>query len=136
MSLEMQKKKDGSLRSKWWYGRFTVNSKSNFVNLGIEIKGDVPESLKQRGDDVFELSRIKAQLKLESLIEEASNRKSAEQHLEKLYELKSGSALHQVPVADICSHWRSLPVRRKRSALWENNQCATLKDFCTFIKKE
>ncbi len=24
MSLEMQKKKDGSLRSKWWYGRFTV----------------------------------------------------------------------------------------------------------------
>jgi len=24
MSLEMQKKKDGTLRSKWWYGRFTV----------------------------------------------------------------------------------------------------------------
>jgi hypothetical protein len=42
MSLEMQKKKDGSLRSKWWYGRFTVNSKSSFENLGIEIKVGEP----------------------------------------------------------------------------------------------
>jgi integrase len=136
MSVEVTRKKDGSLRSKWWYGRFTVNGNETCVNLGIEIKGRVPESLKARGDDVFEHSRMKAQFKLESLIAEACNRKSAEQHLEKLYELKSGSALHQVPVTDICSHWCSLPVRRKRSALWEKNQCATLKDFCTFIQKE
>ncbi len=91
MSLEMQKKKDGSLRSKWWYGRFTVNSKSSFVNLGVEIKGTAPESLKQRGDDAFEHSRMKAQVKLEGLIAEASRHKSAEQHLEKLYELKGGT---------------------------------------------
>jgi integrase len=134
MGLEMQKKKDGSLRSKWWYGRFTVNGKETFVNLDVEVKGNVPASLKARGDDAFEHSRMKAHVKLEGLIAEAISHKSAEQHLEKLYELKSGTNLTQVPIAEIEQVWLSLPTRRKRSALWEKNQCATLKTFRCHIQ--
>jgi hypothetical protein len=99
MSLEIQKRKDGSLRSKWWYGRFAVNSKASFVNLGVEIKGGVPASLKVRGDDVFEHSRMKAQLKLDALTLEAQSRKTAAHHLQELYEIKSGEEIAQIPLA-------------------------------------
>ena len=40
MGLEIQRKKDGTLRSKWWYGRFVVNGKSSVVNLAIEVGND------------------------------------------------------------------------------------------------
>lgn len=38
MGLEIQKKKDGSLKSNWGYGRFEVDGKSHYVNLGIEAR--------------------------------------------------------------------------------------------------
>jgi len=53
MGLEIQRKKDGTLRSKWWYGRFAAKGKSSVVNLGVEVKGSIPESLKRRGDNVI-----------------------------------------------------------------------------------
>ncbi len=65
---------------------------------------------------------------------EASNGKCAEQHLEKLYELKAGASLCQMPVAEIAAHWRLIPTRRERSASWENTQCSTLKDFSSYIQ--
>lgn len=39
MGLEITRKKDGSPRSKWWYGRFNINGKSTCVNLGVKIAG-------------------------------------------------------------------------------------------------
>lgn len=133
MGLEIQRKKDGALRSKWWYGRFTVNGKSSVVNLGVEIKGRVPESLKHRGDNPFEHSRMKAQVKLEELIAEANNHKTAEHHLEKLYELKGGSELTQVPISEISARWTALPARKKRTEQWEKTQCARLANFSNYI---
>ena len=52
MGLEIQKKKDGSLRSKWWYGRFTANGKETFLNLGIEVKGSLPKKPQKYGDTI------------------------------------------------------------------------------------
>ncbi len=68
MSLEIQKKKDGSLKSNWWYGRFAINGKSTFVNLGVEIKGDVPKTLHEQSVIAFECSRTLAAAKLKDLI--------------------------------------------------------------------
>jgi len=134
MSLEIQRKKDGTLRSKWWYGRFAVNGKSSVVNLGVEIKGAVPGSLKIRGDNAYEHSRMKAYVKLEDLIAEANSRKAAEHHLEKLYELKAGADLKEVPVAEIAARWIALPARRKRTTSWEKTQCARFKLFSSYIQ--
>jgi hypothetical protein len=136
MSLEITRKKDGSLRSKWWYGRFTVDGKETCVNLGVGIKGAVPATLRQIGGPAFERSRMRAQVKLEELTAEACNHKSAEQHLEKLYELKAGASLCQVPITEMDTHWLLLSTRQKRSALWEKNQCATLKNFGSYIQAD
>jgi len=67
MGLEITRRKNGSLRSKWWYGNFTVDGKRHYINLGVEIEGNIPESLKELGDVPFERSRMKAHLKLEEL---------------------------------------------------------------------
>ena len=114
MGLEIQRKKDGKLRSKWWYGWFAVKGKSSVVNLGVEVKGRVPESLthglRQRSDNAFEHSRMRAQVKLEDLVAEANSRKAAEHHLGKLYELKAGADLKEVPVVEIAARWIALPI--------------------------
>ena len=65
MGMEITRRKNGSLRSKWWYGNFTVDGKRHYINLGIEIEGNIPESLKELGDMPFERSRMKAHLKLD-----------------------------------------------------------------------
>lgn len=53
MGLEITRKKDGTLRSKYWYGRFEVNGTSKYLNLGVEIKGRLPETLRDTGDPRF-----------------------------------------------------------------------------------
>lgn len=85
MGLEITRSKDGSPRSKWWYGNFTVDGERKYVNLGIEICGQVPASLKEAGDVAYERSRMKAQLKLDALKQDAHSRKSAVHHLQELY---------------------------------------------------
>ena len=135
MGLELKRKEDKSLRSKWWYGRYSINGKRHCVNLGVEIKGIVPVTLRMTGDKAFEHSRLKAQVKLDGLISEAHSQKSAEKHLEALYELKAGSAIEQVPLADIEQCWLNLPSRKRRTELWETNQCATLRKFREFLEQ-
>jgi integrase len=135
MALELRRGKDKTLRSKWWYGRYDINGKRHCVNLGIEVKGTPPASLKKTGDAEFEHSRITAQVKLDGLIFQARSQKSAEKHLEELYELKAGSAIEQVPLADIEQCWLNLPSRKRRTELWEKNQCATLRKFREFIEE-
>ena len=116
MALEIIRKKDRSLKSKWWYGRFAVNGETKCMNLGIEIAGKVPKSLRQTGDTAFERSRMRAQLKLEELKKEAVSQKSAEQHLRKLYEIKAGGNINQVTLSEMEDYWELLPAKRKRGA--------------------
>jgi hypothetical protein len=66
----------------------------------VEIKGRVPTTLRETGDLPFEQSRILAKVKLEGLISEDRNKKTAEKHLEDLYELKSGCELYNAPLTD------------------------------------
>lgn len=135
MALQIARKKDGSPRSKWWYGRFAVNGKTTTVNLGVEIRGQIPRSLKRTGDAAFERSRLEARVKLDGLISDARGQKNAEKHLEELYELKAGSSIEQIPLTDIEQCWLNLPSRKRRTELWEKNQCATLRKFREFIKE-
>ena len=136
MGLEIQKKKDGSLKSNWWYGRFEANGKNHCVNLGVEIKGRIPKTLRKQGDMAFECSRTLAAAKLEELKKDARSKKAASQHLQELYKIKSGEDVAQVELKNIEQVWRNLPQRKKRSELWEKNQCSTLKKFREFLEQE
>jgi len=135
MGLEITRKKDGTLRSKYWYGRFEVNGKTKSVSLNVEVKGRVPATLREIGDPFFERSRAQAQVKLDEMIREARSHKAAEKHLQDLYELKSGESLIQIRISGI-AHARFLPPdRRGRSAARDEAQFVALRDFISFMKE-
>jgi len=136
MALELRRNKDKSLKSKWWYGRFEVNGKTKCVNLGVEIKGTVPPTLRQTGDLPFEQSRILAKVQLDGLISEARSKKSAEKYLEDLYELKSGCELYNAPLTDLELHWNQLPTKKTRTSQWIKNQHSSLKAFRDHVAKK
>jgi len=134
MGLEIQRRKDGTLRSKWWYGRFEVNGSLKCINLGVKISGDIPKLLCQRGDDTFESSRLKAQFKLDQLKQDATSRKTAAHHLQELYEIKSGEEMSQIPLTDLEEQWELLPAKRKRADQKLKAQRAHIKQFRAFIQ--
>lgn len=101
--------------SKWWYGRFQVNNRRFCVPLGVEVRGNVPPSLKQEGDVAFERSRAKAQSELEHFAAEAHSKAVAERHLEKLYEIKTGESIGSVSLDKMADAWDNLPNKRNRS---------------------
>ena len=134
MGVELTRKKDGSLSSKWWYGRFTVNGKSKCVNLGVKVAGTVPRTMKNTGDAAFERSRMRAQLKLEELKKEAVSHKTAEHHLKELYEIKAGGGIDQVALTEMEERWELLPAKRKRSDQQTAVQKANLRRFREFME--
>ena len=89
MPLELRKDRNGKIRNHW-YGRYEANGKRYCVNLGVEIRGKIPASLKQFGDIAFERSRAEAQLKLKHLIEEVHSTKNASDLLKCAYEISQG----------------------------------------------
>jgi len=133
MGLEIQKNKDGSLKSNWWYGRFEVDGKSHCVNLGIEVKGRVPATLRKTGDTAFECSRTLADAKIKELSAQARSRKTAAHHLQELYEIKAGEELTQIPLAEMAERWNLLPTKKKRCALRTENQLTTIRQFQKFM---
>ena len=90
MGLELRRDQKQNLRSKWWYGRYMVDGKRHFINLGVEVKGKAPENLREQGDMAFECSRTLAAAKMKELLAEAHSQKTATHHLKELYEIKSG----------------------------------------------
>ena len=135
MGLEITRKKDGTLRSKWWYGRFTVNGKSTCVNLGVEVKGKIPDSLRNKGDSEFEYSRMRAKVKLDELKVEAHSRKSAAHHLEELYEIKNGAGIEQIPLTEMEMRWEFLPAKKSRTSQATKAQKANIRQFREFINE-
>jgi hypothetical protein len=93
MPLELRRKQNGSLKSKYWYGAYAVNGKRHVKNLGVEIAGTVPDSLRREGDSAFERSRGKAQEILRQYIAEASEQKSSEALVQSLHQIRYGAEI-------------------------------------------
>ena len=57
MPIELRTQRDGSLRDTW-YGRYEINGKRFYLNLGVKWAGTPPESrsLRDTGDSLFERS--------------------------------------------------------------------------------
>jgi integrase len=110
MSLELQRGK-----SKWWYARVMVNGRRLGRNLGVEVRGIVPPSLNQTGDLAFERSRAKAQAALEQLQLDLKRRKTAEELVQTIHEIRTGGRVRSIPLGDIAERWKGLPRRRPLS---------------------
>jgi integrase len=135
MGLELRRDENEQLRSKWWYGRYTINGKRRFVNLGVEVKGSVPKNIRNQGDVAFECSRTLAAAKLKELVSEANGRKSAAHHLEELYEIKAGEGIQQVPLTDMGMRWEFLPSKKTRTTKAVKTQKTNISQFCEFMQK-
>ncbi|QHI70111.1 tyrosine-type recombinase/integrase [Tichowtungia aerotolerans] len=135
MGLELRRDKNHNLRSKWWYGRYIINGKRHFTNLGIEVKGNAPESLRKRGDMAFECSRTLAEAKLKELVSEAHSRKTAAHHLEELYEIKAGEGIEQVPLTEMEMRWEFLPAKKPRTEQATKAQKTNIRQFREFMNE-
>ena len=137
MPLELRRKPDGTLKSKWWYGAYMVNGHRYATNLGVEVKGTPPESLKKEGDPTFERTRGAAQTKLDNLISDARGQRSAEALVQNLHEIKYGSKILSFPVADLKKAWDRMPKKRRTlHPRYVKDVHATIKRFVDHIQKE
>ena len=134
MPLELRKDRNGKIRNHW-YGRYEANGKRYCVNLGVEIRGKIPTSLKQFGDIAFERSRAEAQLKLKHLIEEAHSTKNASDLLKRAYEISQGVKVKEVPLDDLAKSWAKLPRSRAITKRHEMECMRRLNKFVEFIQK-
>jgi integrase len=129
MALEIQRG-----RSKWWYGRIEVNGRKIGKNLGVEVKGTVPPSLAQQGDLAFERSRAKAQAALETFQLDLKKRSTAEELVQTIHEIRTGSRVTEIPLDEIGARWKALPRRRPLSERYQAQAESWIKRFIGFVK--
>lgn len=128
MSLEIRRGK-----SKWWYGRVMINGESVVKNLGVEIKGSIPASLKQQSDLTFERSRAKAQAALEKLQVDFKKRATAEELVQTIHEIRTGERVSSIPLKEAAPRWKALPRRRPLSERYVAQAESWMADFVEFL---
>lgn len=84
-------------RSKWWYGRVAIGERRILKNLAVEVRGNVPPTLTELGDMAFERTRAKAQATLEKLQLDLKKRSSAEELVQTIHEIRTGSRVCSIP---------------------------------------
>ena len=134
MPLELRNGRDGQWRP-CWYGRFEVNGRRHCVNLGVKIAGEPPKSLRKQGDPSFELSRGLALAKLAEVTAETRRPFDAARLVEKIYEIKCGEKVSNLPLTDLKDAWQKIPRKRKPSDRYAKQAQAVLGRFVTHISK-
>lgn len=137
MPIELRTQRDGTLRHTW-YGRYELNGRLHYLNLGVKIAGTPPasRSLKERGDDAFERSRVLAQAALDAHLAEIHSKANATHLLEKIYEHRTGEAVKSVRLESIAEEWERIPRRRKPNARYASQCKVALGKFAAFIKAQ
>ncbi len=137
MPLELKTQRDGRLRDNW-YGRYEINGRKIFVNLGVKIAGTPPEklSVREEGDTAFERSRASAQAKLDSIVEEVRTKQGSERLVEKLYEIKTGETIKSVKLGELADEWAKIARRREPNARYASQCQSTLNRFAAFVRQE
>ena len=121
--------------SKWWYGRFAVDGKSHFVNLGIKVQGRRPTST-QGPDGLFERSRGRALAAHDTYLADLKTKHNVEELTQRLIKHKTGSRVETVKISDLPKAWETLPHRRELSEGYIRSCKKTLDAFVTFMAQE
>lgn len=128
MSLEMKK------TSRWWYARIQLNGKSKQFNLKVEIKGRRPKKITQPGDRLFEQSRVQAQEKHDRLKEELLSKRHAEEYVQQLHEIRTGSRIASISIPSLPEEWETAPRRKKGSERYVAESKRLLEKLADFLK--
>lgn len=97
----LRRKNTGSDWRKWWFARWRdVDGRDREEKL-CAWHGTPPTTPRGKGDDVFERSRVKAELMLEKVLASEETHKAADkiQMIQRLYELKYGAKQDEIPLA-------------------------------------
>ena len=122
-------------RSKWWYGRVEVNNRKLNKNLGVEVRGAIPPTLRDLGDPVFERSRARAQAALEKFQLDLKRRSTAEELVQTIHEIRTGARVSSILLDDIGPRWKALPRRRPLSDSYVKQAESWIARFVTFVKE-
>lgn len=134
MGVEMRKGRDGKLRS-CFYGTYQLDGKRHTINLGVKIEGCPPKSLRDLGDIVFERSRVRAEEKLQEIVDAIRSKKHSQEILSKIYEGKTGCEVPDVPLEELPQRWEEIPRSRSLSKHYIDSAKAILRRFVKFIKE-
>ena len=134
MPLEIRYKPDGTFKSKYWYGAYAINGKRFAKNLGVEIAGTPPDSLRHDGNAAFERSRGEANEKLKQLVADMRGAKSSEALVQELHEIKYGSKIESFAVSDLVKAWETMPKKRRMlNPRYALDVKATIQRFIDFV---
>ncbi|MEI6808261.1 MAG: hypothetical protein WCN95_06035 [bacterium] len=135
MSLQIRRKKDGTLASNYWYADYQVGGKRHIVPLGIEIAGRVPKSLKKAGSKKFERSRGAAQAEHDSLLEQSRKKGATLKILERIVDIRTEGQSRSLPVGNLADAWSTLSRKRKPSVSYLAYGRSTLGAFVTHLER-
>ena len=137
MPLELRKQRDGRLRENW-YARYEVNGKRFTVNLDVKITGTPPPSLSllDQGDTEFQCSRTAAQMKLDSIVEEARSKRDSTHLIERIYESKTGEIIKSVKLTALADEWAKIARRRQVDDRYSRQCKSTLNRFAAFVRQQ
>lgn len=128
MTLEIRKD------AKWFYGRPMIDGKREFVNLGVEIRGRRPKSLRGQGDVAFERSRERALLKLKEVTGEFRKKGQSEELLQKIHAIRTGSKVGAIALDEMFDVWRKIPRKRRPSTRYVAQVNSLFKRFAVFVR--
>ena len=138
MPVELRRKPDGSLKSKYWYGSYMLKGKRHVASLEIPVGGKVvPASLRVPSDDEkFEESRRKAQAALDAIIAEAREKLQPEEYVQKLHKIRTGRRIDSSPLTELSDAWDKAPRKRKGSKRYVDQAHTVFERFIGFIQDE
>jgi len=101
-----------------WYGELVEDGKRKVVNLHVRWKGKPVESLRKRGDELFEETRKKAKEELDKLQIYWREKGRAEHLTARLIEAKTGRKLEYLKLSELAAKWRGVPRTRTPGNGW------------------
>lgn len=134
MALEMRRD------SGWFYGRIAVNGKRKSINLGVQIKGKRPSTLRAKGDALFERARGQAEKELHKLQVEGKQKRASVEILQTIHEARTGERAGSILLR--CSGdrkgmfeaWKALPRKRRLSQSYVDQIESLFERFIEFLE--
>lgn len=133
MGIKLKRGRHGEWRRKW-YGQYKEGGLWREITLSTPMVGRMPLSLKERGDEDFERSRLLAEQEFRAFEEERRTKGAAEHLTAKLIQSKTGHGVEYIRLADMECEWRKLRPHR-RSESQEQNISAWFRLFAHSVNR-
>jgi integrase len=116
----------------WWF-RYWHKGVRRAVKLDVRWEGTPPTDTKTPGDARFEASRSRAELRAEQAIKEIGSRRSEEDLLKRIHEVRTGATIKGVALDKMWAKWRAKP-GRTMVPRYEANTKTVCSRFVTFVR--